>query len=364
MPATGDKIPLCVDLDGTLINTDCLWESGVRLLFRDFRKCLWVVAGGWRGRPWIKRELGKLVQLPVELLPFNAEVIALVKGEKAAGRKIILATASDQSMADAVAAHLKLFDEVVGSDGVTNLRAGAKAALLVKKFGRGGFDYVGDSAADLPVWEAARHAYLVRPPAAVKARVGGRPSATTMGEGAGSWRPLLRALRPQHWVKNTLVFLPLLTAHAWNRAEMWWKLAGFFMALCFGSSAIYLVNDLADLESDRRRPDKWHRPLASGALPIPYALVAILLCLGLAALFCQLPGWKGLELLLGYVAAAGAYSFYLKRIPILDILLLSGFYVFRIVAGAVLAPVPLSPWLIAFAMFLFLSLAAARRYVQ
>jgi 4-hydroxybenzoate polyprenyltransferase/phosphoserine phosphatase len=358
------QVPLCVDLDGTLINTDCLWEGIIRLFFRDFSKFAAVMAGSWRGRPWIKREVSKGVSLAADVLPFNAEVVEMIRREKAAGRKILLVTASDQAMADEVAAHLKLFDEVIGSDGVRNLRGGAKAALLVERFGRGGFDYAGDSAVDLPVWEAARHAYLVRVPPAVKARVSRASSATTMGLGGGTWRAVVRALRPQHWVKNTLVFLPVLTAHDWHQADMWWRLAGFFAALCCGASAVYLVNDLADIESDRRHRDKWRRPVASGALSIPGALALIPVCLGLAAICCRLPGWTGFELLCGYLALTSAYSFYLKRIPILDILLLSGFYVFRIVAGAVLAPVTLSPWLIAFAMFLFLSLAAAKRYVE
>src|SRR5208282_4172538 len=141
-------------------------------------------------------------------LPYNNDVINLIKQEKSAGRKTILITASDQVMADGIAAHLKLFDEAIGSDGVTNLKGPAKAELLVKKFGRGGFDYAGDSAADIPVWEAARRAYAVNPAPAAKKWVAQRSSATTLGAARGRLGALGRALRPQHWVKNILVFLP------------------------------------------------------------------------------------------------------------------------------------------------------------
>lgn len=150
----------------------------------------------------------------------------------------------------------------------------------------------------------------------------------------------------------------------WPSTDTWWRLSGFFLALCFGASAVYLINDLADLESDRRHKDKWRRPIASGELPIPVALAAIPVCLALAVCFCWLPGLKAYLLLASYLVVTSLYSYSLKKIPVLDILILSSFYVFRIVSGAVLAPVTLSPWLIAFAMFLFLSLAAAKRYVE
>jgi len=363
-PLAGREAPLCVDLDGTLVKTDCLWEALAQMLFHQPPRLAGILMGGWRGRAWIKHQISKSSPLSAESLPFNAEVIALIAREKAAGRKVVLATASDQLTADIIAAHLKVFDEVLGSDGVTNLRGSAKASLLAQKFGRGGFDYAGDSAMDIPVWEAARHAYVVNPAPAAKAWADGRPSATLMGNARDSWLPLARALRPKHWVKNILVFLPVLTAHLWRQNQTWWRLAAFFLALCFSASAVYLINDLADIHSDRRHKDKWRRPVASGALPIAHALMAIPLCLAVSALFCWVPGWEGLELLLGYLAATSAYSFYLKRVPILDILFLSGFYVYRIVAGAILARVYLSEWLVAFAMFLFLSLAAAKRYVE
>jgi 4-hydroxybenzoate polyprenyltransferase len=362
--ATGSEFPLCVDLDGTLVRTDCLWETTVQILFRHPLRLVGILLGCWQGKAWIKKQLGQAIPLPVESLPYIAEVIDLIKRAKSSGRKIVLVTASDQLMADAVAAHLKLFDEAIGSDGAINLKGTAKAELLVKKFGRGGFDYAGDSAVDIPVWQAARHAYAVRPGSAAKRWVAQSRSATTLGVARASWGPLLRSLRPQHWVKNTLVFLPVLAAHLWRQGQTWWRLAAFFLALCFAASAVYLINDLADLEADRLHKDKSRRPMAAGDLPIADAILAIPLCLALALCFCSVSGWKATELLLGYLVATTAYSFYLKRIPILDILFLSGFYVFRMVAGALLGPVNLTPWLIAFAMFLFLSLAAVKRYVE
>jgi 4-hydroxybenzoate polyprenyltransferase/phosphoglycolate phosphatase-like HAD superfamily hydrolase len=363
-PAASREVPLCVDLDGTLVKTDCLWEAAVQILFHHPLRLVGILLGCWQGKAWIKRQLGRAGTLPVASLPYNKDVIALITREKSAGRKIVLVTASDQSMADEMAAHLKLFDEVIGSDGVTNLKGPAKAALLVKKFGRGGYDYAGDSAVDIPVWEAARRSYAVNPAPAAKRWIAQQGSAVTLSAARGRWGALARALRPQHWVKNILVFLPVLAAHLWRQGHAWWMLTAFFLALCFGASAVYLINDLADIESDRRHKDKWRRPLAAGDLPIANAVLAIPLLLALALCFCSAQGWKATGLLLCYLVATSVYSFRVKRMPILDVIFLSGFYVFRIVAGAVLAPVALSEWLIAFAMFLFLSLAAAKRYVE
>jgi 4-hydroxybenzoate polyprenyltransferase/phosphoserine phosphatase len=376
--ATDKEIPLCVDMDGTLVRTDCLWEAAVQILFHHSSRLAGILLGCWRGKAWIKRQIAQTAALPVASLPYNKDVISLITQAKSAGRKAILITASDQVMADGIAAHLKLFDEVIGSDGVTNLKGPAKAELLVKKFGRGGFDYAGDSAADIPVWEAARRAYAVNPVPAAKRWVaqhgpegtgsgGGTPLphyATTLGVRRGRFGALVRALRPQHWVKNILVFLPVVAAHLWGQGHAWLLLAAFFLALCCGASAVYLINDLADIESDRRHKDKWRRPVAAGDLSIADACLAIPLLLALAFCFCSMQGRMPAELLLGYLVATSAYSFRLKKVPILDVLFLSGFYVFRIVAGAVVASVPLSEWLIAFAMFLFLSLAAAKRYVE
>jgi 4-hydroxybenzoate polyprenyltransferase len=363
--ATGREVPLCVDLDGTLIKTDCFWETAMQMIFRHPLRLAGLLPGCWRGRAWLKRQISQITPLAVDSLPYNAEVIALIKREKAAGRKVLLVTASDQGIAEAVAAHLQLFDEVIGSDGVTNLIGKAKAARLVSQFGRDGFDYAGDSKADIPVWEAARHAYAVNPAPAARRWLAQRGSATTLGTPPRRLWALARALRPQHWVKNFLIFLPVMAAHLfWRQSQIWWKLAGFFPALCFGASAVYLINDLADLPSDRRHKDKWRRPVAAGDLSIPDAALAIPLCLALAFGFCWTPGWMATELLLGYLAATSAYSFYFKKIPVLDVLFLSGFYVYRIVAGGWLAEVEVSDWLKAFAMFLFLSLAAAKRYVE
>ena len=193
-PATGSAVPLCVDLDGTLLKTDSSWEAVLQILFRHPLRLAAVLGSCERGRAWMKKQLAKAASLPPASLPYNADVLALIAQAKSAGRKALLVTASDQLVADAVAAHLKLFDEAIGSDGVTNLRGAAKAALLVKKFGRGGFDYAGDSAQDIPVWRAARHGYAVNPAPAAARWAARRGSVTTLGAARGRWRAMAAPL--------------------------------------------------------------------------------------------------------------------------------------------------------------------------
>jgi phosphoserine phosphatase len=197
-PATGREVPLCVDLDGTLLKTDCSWEAVAQILFHRPLRLLGILRGCGRGRAWLKREISTAAPLPVETLPCNADVIGLITQAKSAGRKVLLVTASDQAVADSVAARLNLFDEAIGSDGVTNLRGTAKAELLVKKFGRGGFDYAGDSAVDIPVWEAARRAYAVNPAPAAAKWAARSASATTLGAAQNGWRALARVFWPRH----------------------------------------------------------------------------------------------------------------------------------------------------------------------
>ena len=186
-----------MDLDGTLVSTDCSWETVARIFFRHPLRLLGILRGCGRGRAWIKRQICLASPLPVESLPYNAEVIGLITLAKSAGRKALLVTASDQLIADRVAAHLKLFDEAIGSDGVSNLKGVAKAEWLVKRFGRGGFDYAGDSAADIPVWEAARRAYAVNPAPGAARWAARRDTATILGAARGRWQVLARALRPR-----------------------------------------------------------------------------------------------------------------------------------------------------------------------
>jgi apolipoprotein N-acyltransferase len=165
-----NPVPLCVDLDGTLIKTDLLWESLARLLRRNPFQLLPVLFWWMRGRAFLKRQLARRVKIDPAALPYHEPFLAFLREQKSAGRKLILATASDRDMALPVANHVRLFDEVLGSDGKTNLRGANKLKVLIAKFGERGFDYAGNSSADFAVWRGAREAIVVNASTAVLKR--------------------------------------------------------------------------------------------------------------------------------------------------------------------------------------------------
>jgi 4-hydroxybenzoate polyprenyltransferase/phosphoserine phosphatase len=357
---------LCVDLDGTLIRTDLLAES--LLLLLRFNVLYLVAIPFWllRGRARLKREIARRVTIDFERLPYRNELVAFLKNEHARNRHIALVTASDHRLAQGVADHLGLFGEICASDGNRNLKGTRKAALLIERFGPRGFVYAGDSRADLPVWREAAAAIVVGGNGSLLEQVGRQvPIERTFVDG-DRMRPraLIRAVRPHQWVKNLLLFVPLITAHRVTDGQAWLHATQAFFAMCLAAAAIYIANDLLDLQADRAHRTKSGRPFASGQLPIWIGLVCIpiflggawLVALGLPGVFL---GWLG-----AYATAALAYSLWLKHVAVVDVLVLAMLYTVRLIAGAAAIGVPMSAWLLAFCMFFFLSLALVKRYEE
>lgn len=358
-----DRVPICVDLDGTLLRSDLLYESFLALL----RSKPWLVLllPFWLlgGKAHLKRRIAESVELDVADLPYDPRVIERLRATHARPR--VLCTASDERLARAVAEHTGVFDEVLASDGANNLAGTRKAEALVARFGERGFDYAGNGEVDVPVWKRARHAWVVNGPARLASPPGAAYAVEHHLPPAGAaLRNWLRALRLHQWLKNLLVFLPLLASHRFLEAPA--ILASVLAFLAFGlcASGVYLLNDLIDLPSDRRHPRKRTRPFAAGDLPLLHGLVAAPV-LTLAAF--ALAAWIStalLQVLALYFAVTLAYSFRLKRIAMLDVIVLAALYTVRIVAGAAAIGSPLSFWLLAFSMFLFLSLAMLKRYTE
>lgn len=357
--------PLVVDLDGTLIKTDLLLESVCSLLRHQplalFALPIWL----FKGRAHLKREIAQRVQLDPALLPYRTELLDYVRAEHDKGRLIVLATASDERFARHVADHLKLFDMVLASDGFTNLAAERKRARLVAQLGEKGFDYVGNESRDLAVWSSARKAIVVSSdPRLKQAVVKVSQFESAFEEPGASVAEYLGALRPQQWLKNVLVFVPLFAAHLFTQPILFARTVIAFVAFCCCASSGYLVNDLCDLTADRHHPLKRLRPFASGRLPLAYgfAMAPVLAVFG-----CVLAGLvSGLSLgvVVLYFIVAAAYSLSFKKDVLLDVFILASLYTLRIIAGGLAATVPLSVWLLAFSMFLFLSLAFIKRYAE
>lgn len=293
--------------------------------------------------------------------PINQPVFKLLAEAGKSGNKVWLATASPDFVANAVAKRLRLFDGVLASGNGVNLKGVAKAQALVRKFGLKGFDYIGDSPADEEIWKVCRRAYVMGNKAgALQSAQNVNSQVIAIPQQKTCWRDVVYLLRVRQWVKNLLVFLPLLLSHTLSLVHLCQAICAFF-ALCFCASAIYVINDICDLNNDRLHPVKKKRPLASGNVPLAWTswLIGASFLLSGAFTFL-LPGNFAVCLVL-YLAVTIAYSFYFKRLLFLDVLLLAGLYVLRIILGAAATGLIVSNWLLGFSSFLFLGLALVKR---
>jgi len=358
------EVPLCVDLDGTLIQTDLLMESALKLLYKNplnlFRFVAWIA----RGKAHVKRQIAKRIHIDATCLPYNIEFLDWMR-KSSKDRDLVLCTASDQLLADAVAAHVGGFQLILGSDGIHNLSGINKGLALRERFGERGFDYAGNGRKDIAVWQYARRAILV---SGSKSLMGAAARVCEVECVFENKRPSLkqwaRTLRLHQWIKNTLVFLPLLAGHHLFDMHDDLLALGGFLSFSLLASATYVLNDLLDLDSDRRHPRKRYRPFAAGTLPLSYGLVIAPLLGILAFYLAILVSGMFAIVLLTYLLLTLGYSFRLKRIVMLDVVILAGLYTTRIIAGTVVIQVEFSFWLLAFSMFIFLSLAMLKRYAE
>jgi len=361
-----DAAPLCVDLDGTLTTSDTLAELILNLLRQN---PLFVLLMPWwccRGRVYLKRQLVRRARVRPELLPYQQELLGFIGTERAAGRQVVMVSAAPAAVAREVAQHLGCFDEVIATEDSVNVAGVNKRSILESRFGMRGFDYVGNGGVDLVCLAAARNAFVASPSWRLRRALRNAPFAVTR---TFDCRPpavitLLRAMRPMQWVKNALVFAPIVLAHEMGQ---WGRVApalALFAAFNLAASCGYLVNDLLDLEADRQHRYKRMRPFAAGEISpwvgVGAAPVLLLIALGIGLAVSQATALC----VAGYVAGAFAYSLYAKRLVVLDALVLAGLYSFRIFSGGIASGIPISQWLTAFSMFFFLSLAFLKRYSE
>ena len=357
--------PLCVDLDGTLVKSDTLIDS---LLVLSRTKPLQVLTLPLRlihGKAAFKAYVTERVVLDVAHLPYNRKLLLFLQQERVRGRAIYLATGADVHLARRVADHLGIFSGVLGSDGATNLTGIRKLDSLRQRLGSNEFDYIGNDTPDLPLLARAAKPMVANPSLRLRMRMRalGIVPAHIFEERGRPLQSVFKALRPHQWAKNLLIFVPLLLAHVITVNLLMTALLAS-CCFCATASAAYIVNDLLDIEADRRHPRKRLRPFASGDLPAftGIGVVAILLLLALSGARLLPAGYYGWLLL--YLGMTLAYSAYLKRIALVDVLVLSGLYTLRLLAGSAATATPISHWLAGFAIFLFLSLAFVKRFAE
>jgi 4-hydroxybenzoate polyprenyltransferase len=359
-----NELPLVVDLDGTLTLTDTLAESVIQIVRMNplnlFRLPVWLLGG----RAAFKKAIASRTDPLAESLPYRESLVDYLIAEKRRGRPIILATAAHRSVAERVSAHLNLFDDVIATDDGDNLKGSAKLAQIRSRIGHN-FVYAGDSRADLPIWKAARAAVLAGVSKGVAASVRNaipvEREFSNKSTGTATW---IKALRVHQWLKNLLLFVPLFTAFSFFDMKKLVPLIVAFASMSLGASATYIVNDLWDLNNDRMHPRKRFRPFASGALSISSGLkcAAMLLVVSLALAFMASRGFAAMLVL--YLLLTSAYSWVLKKRPLIDVIVLSLLYTLRIFAGSVAVDIEISKWLLAFSLLMFLSLALVKRCAE
>lgn len=361
-----DMLPLFVDLDETMVRIDTLWESFLSILRTRTILLLYIPFWLLKGKAYVKQMIAANAHLRPDNIAYNEDVLCFLRSEYAEGREIVLATASDYKVANSVAKHLGIFSGVLASDGIVNLSGGKKLAAIKDLVGSRAFEYVGNSTDDLHIWKEATKAHLVHPTPRLLRRVG---KVTTVGRVFIStekkWTALLRSLRPHHWFKNILLFVPLITSHRINEPELLSRAFIAFVSFSLCASCSYIINDLLDLPADLQHPRKKLRPFASGSLSlrIGVLLSLVLFVAGFTLSIAILHVTFTLILAL-YILLTITYSLFLKEIAILDVLVLAGLYAIRILAGGVVVDVYITTWLVGFAIFIFLSLAFVKRYTE
>lgn len=358
--------PLVVDLDGTLLKSDMLLETALVFLHKQptrfYLPLLWL----WRGgKVQLKANLAENVFVDVAHLPFNQAILDWLREEKSQGRSLVLATATHRLYAEKIGEHLGIFDRILATD-QKNLSAERKRDALVDIFGAGGFDYVGNSSDDLAVWKAADAAIVVDPELGVAQRAGALTNdVKVMETRKGVARAWLKQLRVHQWLKNLLIFVPLVAAHKINSLPLLFDaiVAFFLFSLC--ASSVYLLNDLLDLNEDRAHPRKRFRPFAAGTLSIKSGILVfpLLLLTAIVGSYILLPPSFSVGLAFYYLMTL-AYSLFLKRMVIVDVVVLAALYTIRIIAGVLATGLEPTFWMLAFSMFMFLSLALVKRFAE
>lgn len=357
--------PIVVDLDGTLLKTDLLYEQIFKIITQNPRAIPKAFCAIFRGKTYFKATLANLTELDPSLLPVNRRLIQWLDEQRHLNKNVFLATGSHKQIAQKVADHVGGFTDVFTTQDHLNLTGKAKAQFLVDSFGKNGFVYVGNSTDDLHVWSQAHAAILCHAGSRLTKKVSKIcPNSIQLNESQFGLMSFLKEIRIHQWMKNFLIFIPVLSAHGWNQPALIVNALLAFLGFSLAASMVYIINDVVDLEHDRAHPKKSKRPLAAGDFPlaavIPTLFLLASICLGVL-LFLPL---HFAYILLAYLAVTFLYSFWLKRVLLLDVVCLSILYTVRILAGGEATSIALSKWLLLFSIFSFLSLALLKRYSE
>lgn len=362
-----DNVPLCIDLDGTLVRTNTLLETALITLKKNPLFLFALITNYRKGKAYVKDIIGRQFDIRTAPLPYNEEFLAWIQQQHAAGRRLILTTASDTHIATQIANQLGIFEDVIASNPKASVTAAGKAQVLCGIFGTNKFSYAGNSHSDLAVWNCSKNAILVDAPEGITSKIQKditieKVFTTTH---SSSWRIVARTMRIHQWVKNLLLFVPAVAAHEIVQRSVAIHVILGFISFSLLASAVYIFNDITDIPSDRIHPTKKYRPIASGYMNVKRALWVGIICASISIIISSvfLP-LSFLGILAVYLVINICYSLFAKKIAYLDIIILAGLYVLRIFAGSFATGIGTSKWLFVWTMFFFLSLAIVKRIIE
>lgn len=357
-----DNKPMVLDVDGTYLKTDMLFECFWAGLGKNPSATIKTCFANFGNRAELKEKLAVIADLNCALLPINDDVEAIAQEAKAQGRAVHLASASDHGLVEAVAQTHGYEDGVFASDGLVNMKGAQKADALVDRFGEAGFDYAGNEPVDMAIWKKSDKAIVVgAPKEAAKLRSDNRSVIEV--ESTTSPRDLIRAMRPHQWVKNILLFLPLFAAHNFSLTS-WLSVLLGIIAFSAAASSIYIINDLLDLEADRLHEKKKHRPFASGAVPIKHGMILYVVLTAITLGISAQLGVEFVSVVVLYMFISLAYSMRLKRMRWVDVVILATLYTLRVVAGAAASGVEVSIYMLVFIFPIFITLGSVKRLTE
>ena len=357
--------PLFVDLDGTLVSTDTLWESCLLFIKRYPLHVLRLIIWSFYGKAYFKEQVAKIVIPNAETLPYQDEVVRYVSNVKDSGRDVYLITAANRRVADCISKHLKIFTSAIGSDSKLNLKGKMKLNAIQNTIGTKFFDYIGDSKADIVIWSEAHTAIICGDKHKIKDQLNNNKIVILSGDGKNLIKKWIKALRLHQWSKNGLLFLALFMSHRIIELNLFKQAIIAFFSFSLSASAVYILNDLFDLEADRKHPSKKNRPFASGDLSVTSGIIAIpgLFIISFLLATSLLPNIFLIVLII-YLITTTSYSLYFKEKLFLDVIILGALYTLRVLAGGLAVGVEVSSWLLGFSWFFFLSLAFMKRYAD
>jgi len=358
-----EMLPIFVDLDGTLIYTDLLLEVCIKFLKQNPLNIFLLLSWLTKGKANLKHKLAERVDIDIETLPYNQDFLCFLKDQRKYGRKLYLATASHQKYADAIAAHLGIFDGVLATTATLNMKGATKLKYCQQISPN--FAYAGNEAVDFQLFNESAVSYLVNPSVAAMRLSKKQPVTRVFQTKDNILKIALKAMRVHQWLKNILIFVPVFVSSLYLDLTVWWDALIGFVLFSFLASATYILNDLLDVEADRSHPRKCLRPIPSGMLSIQQAILLSICLFVLSLLGSMLLTNSAFQLsIIAYLALTLLYTFVLKTYVIADVILLASLFTIRIIAGAMVIDVVMSFWLLAFSMFTFFSLALVKRCAE